>query len=164
METLMNEAWAITDDNAAEWALAKIRENNAERDRLIAVCNNQIDFYITKKTDYVHKCDTDNAFLESALHAYFETVPHKATKTQESYKLPSGTLKLKTPAPEWKHDDEKLMAAYPDFVENTPKLKWGDLKKRLTDVGNGAVIDPETGEVVQGVVIEARDPQFVVEV
>lgn len=163
METLMNEAWAVTDDSSAEWALTKIRENNAEKDRLIAVCNKQIDFYICKKAEYERRCELDNAFFEGSLHAYFESVPHKTAKTQETYKLPSGTLKLKLPDPEWKHKDELLMAAYPAFVESKPNLKWAELKKRLKAV-DGKVIDSETGEVVEAVTLEARDPKFVVEV
>ena len=34
--------FAITDDRSAEWALRKIREIYAERDRLVALCNLEI--------------------------------------------------------------------------------------------------------------------------
>ena len=46
-------------------------------------------------------------------------VPHKVTKTQESYALPSGKLVLKEQKPEWVHDDTQLL---PWVKANLPEM------------------------------------------
>jgi len=99
---------------------------------------------------------------------YFDTVPHKATKTQESYKLPSGVLKIKAQQPEYIHDDAALLAWAQEqkldgLVKIEPALKWAELKDRLTFNGEIAVYT-ETGEIVPGVKIVERAPVFKVEV
>ncbi len=60
-------------------------------------------------------------------------------------------------------DEEALITAYPAFVERKPTLKWGELKKQLTIV-DSKVVDTETGEIVQGVSLEAVPSKFIVEV
>ena len=94
---------------------------------------------------------------------YFATVEHAATKTQETYRLPTGKLKMKLAFERMVPDEESLITDFPNFTERTPTLKWGELKKRLQIV-DGKVIDTETGEIVQGVSVEMAPPKFIVEV
>ena len=74
----------------------------------------------------------------SYLLEYFETIDEKfkkKTKTQEKYRLPSGSIIKKYPAPEYKRDEQKLAVwlmkndLY-DYVavETVCKPKWGDFK------------------------------------
>ena len=94
---------------------------------------------------------------------YFDTVEHKATKTQETYKLPTGRLKMKLAGETMVPDKEILALLYPDLVVQKPDFQWGELKKRLSIV-DGKVIDTETGEFVEAVAVEAVPPKFIVEV
>lgn len=157
------ERWMIADDRDAEWALTKIRERNAERDRIVSTCQAMAREYEAKARDEQEKAQMANSYLEFALREYFGKVPHKATKTQESYRLPGGTLKLKQQAPELKRDDTALMEAYPEFVLTTRRLQWAELKKRLEITGEAA-IDRETGEIIGAITVIPREPEFIVEV
>lgn len=163
MSELMNiesEGFVIDTDSKAEWALKKIAEARSDRDRWVAWYQQKIK-EITEQTDY----DTMN--LERMLAEYFAYVPHKKTKTQESYSLPCGKLILKTQNPEFKRDDSTVIEwlkanQYNNFIKVEEKLSWADLKA-ATAVFEGHIVT-EDGEIVPGVEVIERDAKFVVEV
>jgi phage host-nuclease inhibitor protein Gam len=163
-----SEGFVVDSDQKAEWALRKIREHRADANRMAIVCNAEIERYEQIRKEASDKCARDCAYLESLLHAYFVTVPHKATKTQESYKLPTGALKQKIREPEYVRTDAEILAwlneqGMSDYIEVKTSPKWADLKKVIAANGE-AVIYPETGEIIPGVKIVERDPVFMVEV
>jgi len=163
-----SEGFVVDSDQKAEWALRKIREHRADASRMAMVCDAEIERYGQIKKDAAEKCERNCSYLESLLYDYFATVPHKATKTQELYKLPTGVLKKKIREPEYVRADAEILAwlneqGMKDYVEVKPSLKWAELKKVITANGEAAVY-PETGEIVPGVKIVERDPVFVVEV
>jgi hypothetical protein len=83
-------------------------------------------------------------FMTAQLEAYFDSVPHKVTKTQESYQLPGAKLVRKQQAPEFVKDDAALVSylkkAAPECVETIEKPRWGEYKKRC-GLLDGAVVD-----------------------
>ena len=141
-------AWRITDDGCADWACRKIAEEKvaaAER-----------------------RFQNGTRFLTGKLAEYFETVPHKTTKTKASYRLLSGTLTRKFGGTTMKQDDEKLVqflknSGQLEFIKTEEKPRWGDFKKRLEIMG-GSVVDKETGEIVEGVTVETKPDTFTVDV
>jgi hypothetical protein len=154
------EGFVIDTDAKAEWALQKIREARADRDRWVKWYREKID-EITEQTDF----DTMN--LERMLAEYFATVPHKVTKTQESYKLPGGKLVMKTQNPEFKRDDKAIIDwvkanGMPQFVKVKEELAWQELKD-ATAVFEGHIVT-EDGEIIPGVEVVNRDAKFIVEV
>lgn len=168
-----NELFVIDNDQRAEWALQKISEIDRECDRLVAVCDKQIEMYISSKTTYKDKRDRDRGGLVALLQDYFSTVKSKATKIQATYKLPSGKLVQKLEKADFVKDEDKLIETLKDtvFVENVPKLKWGEYKKSLkiltSEDENGNVINlvvNTDGEVVEHVGVEIKPATFDVEV
>ena len=159
----MEETFVIDNDVKAEWALRRIRERAAERDRILETSWEIIESYKAVIQTESDRAADEIAGLEGLLMQYFATVEHGATKTQETYRLPTGKLKMKLAFERMLPDEETLIIAFPDFTERKPTLKWGELKKRLRIV-DGKAIDTETGEIVQGVSIEAVPPKFIVEV
>ena len=162
------DGFVIDTDQKAEWALGKIKEHRAEADRMAAVCDAEIERYGQIKQEAIDKAAKDSGYLEALLFAYFATVPHKATKTQETYKLPSGTLKQKSREPDYVRDDAKIIEwlkeqELKDYIKEEPSLKWGELKKSITANEEQAVY-AETGEVIPGVKVVEREPVFLVEV
>jgi phage host-nuclease inhibitor protein Gam len=154
------EGFVIDTDAKAEWALQKIREARTDRDRWVKWYKEKID-EITAQTDF----DTMN--LERMLAEYFATVPHKVTKTQESYKLPGGKLVMKTQNPEFKRDDKAIIDwvkanGMPQFVKVKEELAWQELKD-ATAVFEGHIVT-EDGEIIPGVEVVNRDAKFIVEV
>lgn len=157
----MEDTFKITNDKTADWAITQIHEAENERDRLLALAEDQIKDLTNKIEELKIKCDNETAFLRSCLAEYFETVKCKETKTQKSYKLISGTLVYKKPSTKINHNDEKLIKALDgtEFVEIKKSLKWGEYKKNLI-VSDNDVIDTTTGEVIEGCTVEDVPASF----
>lgn len=166
-EKVLKDTFIIDNDNKAEWAINKIKEEQKERDRLIAVCEEKIQEYQEKIEKFKKQYENNTSYLISCLNQYFNTVEKKKTKTQETYQLPSGKLKLKYPSPEIKRDNEKLLKWLKNnkmtyFVDIKESPKWGELKKTISLAGDKYVT--EDGEIVEGVTAVDRPPVFEVEV
>lgn len=158
----------ITDDRCADWAVRKIAEERAEYDRLKALADEQISRITEKVEAAKRRMENGTAYLTSCLADFFRTVPHKATKTTEKYRLLSGTLTLKKGGIKTVQDDEKLVAwlkanGYDDLVKVEESAKWGELKKRLAFTGEIAAI-ADTGEIVDGVTAYMAPDTFSVDV
>lgn len=162
--------WQIIDDGQADWAIDKIRAFKAEYARKEMVAKNkiaQVEAWLKKQQD---ETDRQVTFFEEKLREYFLNIPEKnlkTTKTQKQYKLPSGTLKIKYKGPEIVRDDEKLLAWVkqnnPKFVKVKESVDWAGLKE-LTKIVSEKVIDIQTGEVIDGIEVKERTPEFIVEV
>jgi len=155
-----NEDFVIDTDAKAEWALKKIAEARADRDAWVK-------WYEDKIAEIKAQTDFNTMNLERLLAEYFATVPHKKTKTQESYPLKSGKLILKTQNPEYKRDDKTVIDWLKQnnggqFIKVKEELSWADLKGATAVLDNHIVtID---GEIVPGVEVIEREPKFIVEV
>lgn len=157
----MEEIFRIDNDKTADWAITQIKEAEEERDRLITLAQDQISDLQDRIEALKTKCDNDTAYLKSLLGEYFRTVPHKETKTQETYKLLSGTLVFKKPSIKINHNDDDLVKSLDgtEFVEIKKSLKWSDYKKNLVVVGDD-VMDTNTGEIVIGCTVEEVPASF----
>lgn len=160
--------WRIADDACADWAVCKIAEERAELNRIKALADEQISRIMDKVEAAEKRYQNGTAFLTSKLAEYFQTVPHKKTKTKHSYRLLSGTLSMKIGGVTMKQNDEKLLeylrsSGNEDLIQTTEKPKWGEFKKRLEIVG-GVVIDQNTGEIVEAVEVITKPDTFSVDV
>ena len=162
------EGWVCDSDAKAEWAMKKIREARADRDRMVAWYKKAIET-IEKQTDF----NTMN--LEKMLFEYFQTVPHRKTKTQERYSFPGGKLYLKTQNPEYKRDEKTVIAWLKEnggeqFVKVKEELDWSALKDASGVVDGKLVAGEKVNEdgeiipiIVPGVEVVEREAKFVVE-
>ena len=150
--------FTITDDIKADWALKKIAEERKEFERLKAIAEQQMEEIELKIKHLEETTERKTAFLRGCLAQYFETVPHKATKTQETYKLLSGSLVFKLPSQKMVKDDEKLLEYFKqnnmnEYIKTKETPAWAEFKKNLSIVDD-KVIDTSTGEVVEVVKVE----------
>ena len=167
IEEDVQEGFSINNDKTAEWALKVIAEENAETQRYINVCETWVAEYSMKAQKAREKLEGKTAYLRQQLQEYFVTVPHKATKTQETYKLPSGTLKRKFGTPEFVRDETLLVAwlknnGYEDKVKVKETADWAEFKKLVTQSDNKVVTTD--GEIVDGVTLLERPDSFEIEV
>ena len=152
-----NAGFQITDDNMAEWAVQKIKEAQSDTEKWKAHFDAQFEA-IQKSNE-----GTINA-MKSFLGHYFTKVPHRKTKTQEKYELPSATLIRKKQNPEYKSDNEALLA-YLDNNHRTDLIcikrepAWDAIKKTAVVQGE-TLVDADTGEVISGVRVIARPDVF----
>ena len=169
-ETPVRERFTVDNDMKAEWVLNKIRHIRADQKKEIDEIKRQMKFY-EDRIAAVDKCaDEDVAWFESMLTPYFaermESGFTKYTKTQISYKLPTGKLVLKKQAPEYERKDDELLpwlkANRPDLVKVTESANWAELKKSVRI--NGENVVTADGEVIPGVKVTVREDKFEVEV
>ena len=157
--------WRISDDGCADWALKKIKAEKDELDRITALAEAEVARLKEQVENAQRRYDQNTRFLTSMLADFFETVPHKKTKTgTESYRLLNGQLVKKPAAAKMQPDDEKLVAwlresGREDLIKVETKAMWGDLKKQISLVGTIAMIE-ETGEIVEGIDIVEVPPAF----
>lgn len=161
--------FSIVSDLQAEWALKKIKKAAEERDRLVELANKEIEELTKQIEAFEQRYKSDTGFLQSKLFEYFTKVEHKETKTQETYKLLSGSLVLKKPTQKMVKNDEKLaefLEEYaPEYIEVVKKPKWGEFKKELS-IQDGKVINNQTGEVIpdDAVTLEDVSGEFTVKI
>jgi phage host-nuclease inhibitor protein Gam len=178
-----NGEFIIDTDEKAEWALKKIAQEKLECERMKAVCEQMIETYKRKVEDAQTRFESKTSYLKGMLQRYIETVKTKDSKTQKTYALPSGKLKIKFQKPDFTRDDETLTKwlkknGYNDFIKTEEKIQWGEFKK-VIDIKKDAIVDEETGELidytpfyvidtkgnkVDGITVVERDPVFEVEV
>ena len=156
----------VDDDQKAEWCIRKIAEAKKEM-------MDWIEFYVAQTDKVKDKCERRIQFFEYKLMQYFGSVPHKETKTQESYQLPSGKLVLKKPAIAYEHDDEQLLPWLKqndrgNFIKTKESVDWASLKKALLEdktidyAWHGLVTDD--GEIIPGITVVEKPEEFKVEV
>ncbi|MDQ2087182.1 host-nuclease inhibitor Gam family protein [Herbivorax sp. ANBcel31] len=161
------DEFIIDDDKKAEWALRKIAEERAEAQRYVNVCKSMILDYEEKIRKEEEKLSKKTSYLEFKLQQYFQSVEHKSTKTQKTYKLPSGTLRLKNQQAEFKRDEEKIINWLKEnkllnFIKVKEKPDWVELKRKIKVSGDRAV--SEDGQIIDGIEVIEKPPVFEVEI
>ena len=159
------DEFRIDSDVKAEWAVRKLRDMRAERDRLVDTMRAVMDEYAKRIAEEEEKYERRAVRMRNMLEDYFESVPHKVTKTQESYQLPSGRLVLKAMEPEFRRDEAALVdwlkaGEMDSCIETRTAVKWGDPKKNTTVMPDGKVVYNATGEVIDGVTAVSRPAEF----
>lgn len=143
-----DKEFRIDSDKGAEWALTKIKEAKAEREKWEAFYNAKLEAV---------RAETQNTidFMTYHLQQYFNTQEHRVTKTGiHKYSLPSGELVMKPAAVDYEKDETKMLAwckvNLPNAVKVTEKAAWADIKAYIK----------ETGEIPDGVTVVMTEPAF----
>ena len=164
-DLLATDDWACDSDEKAEWCLYMIRKANESIKSWEEHYNQQMERIRQREQ---RKIDRMNLYLRKYLMALRERGLTKATKTADSYALPSGTLKIKRGTWDYQRDPEALvnwleLEELGEFVKIKKEPKWGDLKKLTVTMDNGDVAMKDSGEIVQGVRAVMKPDEFVIE-
>ena len=170
--------FVVDSDKKAEWCLNKIRAAEVEKKNWKA-------FYDERYKQICREMDATIERMKFYLESYFRTVPHKRTKTQESYQLPSGKLVMKKVAYDFDTTDPAFLEwlkknKMTEYIKVEESTRWGEFKKFLLKDEDGnfeRMPDPDTkegdpvwrpvtqdGEIVPGVVVSVKQNEFRVEV
>lgn len=167
-ERATQERFVIDSPEKADWALRKLAQIRRRR----AEAQAQADRYIQPVMAWLQaefaKCDRDEQFFLTLLQEYHERTLAADPKAK-TIKRPFGTLKLRAAQPAWERDDEALVRwleerGKADLIKREPR--WGELKARFAAqevAGEVRLVDPETGEIVEGVVGRPQPPRFSVD-
>lgn len=159
VEQMERNGWSIEDDQAAEWALQKIKDAQADCDRWER-------YYAAMAEKARNNAQHTIEYMRGRLQEYFQKVPHKRAKTQEKYSLPSGDLIMKTPKLEYVPDYDKLVewlkenGLADEYVKRTETPAWGEYKKRLDVDDAGEVYDKQTGRLCTAVTHRMTESKF----
>ena len=160
MYELENPGFTVTDDATAQWCLEKIREAEADRAKWKS-------HYAAQMEKVNREVDGTVAFFTARLEEYFDSVPHKASKTMESYTLPGGKLVRKRQQPQYETNDEALVPWLETNMAQLVKIKksadWAALKKLCSVTPDGKHVATEDGEIIPGVTVTQRPDIFKVE-
>lgn len=162
------EAFIIDTDAKAEWAARRVRDTEKEWERLDMAAREMIRYYEDRRLDMRLEYEAKTDHLSHQLESYFETVPRKATKTQETYALPGYKLKRKRQQPTFTRDNDKLLSWARDAIGSGILVRvkeepaW-DMIKASCIVEGEALVFEETGEIVPGVRVVERPPVFTIE-
>lgn len=159
------EKFVISDDKAAEWALKKIKAATAERDRLMALINEERRELDEKEADVIKTFDNDTSYLKHLLCEYMRGVECKSTKTQDTYSLLSGKLVRKHESKKLKCNDDALKtwlenAGYREYLNVTVKPKWAEVKKLCVLDDESGIVTFNGGEIIDGVEVVTEDESF----
>jgi len=147
---------AILDDASAGMLMHRIKDANEEYDRMES-------WYKVQLKRMKEKRDATIAWAKGCLRSYFDLVPKKATKTQQSYQMMSGKLVLKQPGPEFDVNDDVVIPwlkanGLEQYIKTKETVNWVELKKVVKVAGTG--VSTEDGEIVPGITVTEREPEF----
>lgn len=144
----MNDTFRIENDKQAEWALGKIAEAKADREKWENFYNAKLDAIRLDAQDTID-------YMTELLRQYFGTQECKVTKTGiRKYSLPSGELVLKPAGIDYERDEAVMLAwceaHLPEAVKVTRKVGWSEVKTYIK----------QTGEIPEGVTVFETEPVF----
>lgn len=139
------EAYEITSMEEALLTFEQIFDEQAKVKNLQDKIKRTKEFYENQIKHEQFKIEN----LKNALLAYYER--QKQVNPKAKIKSPFGNFVSHKEKLDFELDEDKLIKKYngTDLVKTTSTLYKGDLKKRLSVIGD-KVIDTETGEVVDG--------------
>ncbi len=159
-EEQLEEDLMILDDTSAVMMLSRIREAEEEYERMTAWYTRQIEMFREKR-------DRTVACAENSLRVYFDMVPKKTTRTQQTYQLPGAVLTLKKQEPDYDRKDEEVIAwlrknKQEKFIKVKETVDWAGLKKTLKLTPDGTGMATEEGEIIPGIKAVPKEDKFTV--
>lgn len=146
------EAFKVDNSVKADWAMKKIRDLQRQIDDINKRAEIEKQNIFEWQIKEVDKLSKDQDYFKSLLDEYAMSNADKNGKFK--FSSPYGKISI-VHRKQWKKDTDELLKAFKgtSYVEETPKLKWGELKKQI-EVVDGKPVFKETGEIVDGVTVE----------
>lgn len=163
------DVWKVKDDTVADWCLDKIRTSKSEYLRFEKVVSAKVKELQDALSKEKQRFDSESDFFKGKLFEYFNSIPKKKkTKTQESYKLPSGRLVKKYKKPKYVRQDDEIVLwleknDMKDYIKIKKTADWGELKKGTARAGKQVVLK-DTGEIIKGITVIDQPEEFKIEI
>ena len=158
--------YKVTDDKGANWALRKLKELKAKREEKEEQAKEYIRDIEVWLEEECNSIDSDINYFEGLLTEYATEIKEQDPKLK-THKLPFGKLQFRKQRPKWVYDDYLLVKSVEgvgldDLIKVTKSVSKSNLKKMVEVVGN-RVVNKETGEIIEGVIIEERGEKFTID-
>lgn len=166
-EEQVNEGFQIDNDQTANWALRKIKQHQQQIKN-----NNELAQAEIEKIESWNQQENDKA--QQSIDYFQGLLAQYAIKKREedpkfkSQKLPHGNIGFRKKPAKWNYQDDVLLETLKknqltDFIKIKEQLDKSSIKKAF-QVSDGKVINPDTGEVIEGVTVEEQGEDFQVKV
>jgi len=160
------ERFTITDDGAATWAmrkLAALRDKQREFQRIADNETARISEWLDQMT---RNLDGDMKFFEGLLIQY--AMREREENGRKSVVLPHGSVKSRASSDKARVTDAEAFIKWaqnsaPELLRTKVEPAQSEINAKVTLTDDGIVVIAESGEVVQGVVIEKGSISFNVE-
>ena len=174
-DTDQEERFKIENDGQTDWALEKIidlKEKQKENEELAEERKAPLEKKIAKIEAWQ---DRQNEKLQDNIEYFEGLLTEYGMKLKEddedikTHSLPFGKLKFRKQRPKWKYHDSMLLlnslkkADRDDLIKIKESVDKRELKKQVEVAGN-QVVNPETGEVIEGVEVQERGEKFSIDV
>ena len=151
-----DDRFIIDTDDKADWALRKIKEAENEIEKVEYFAESQIrqvENWKAKETDKHHESID---YFQSLLAEYLQN-KRKEDPKLKSITLPTGNVGFRKRQPKWVYNDDVLLKALEnenmnDLIRVKKEVNKKAIKKEFKVV-DGNVINPETGQVIEGIQI-----------
>lgn len=162
---LINDAerFVVDDQNKANWALRKIKEMQKEIDEAEEFVQEE-----TRRNNEWLKSIKSNKQADidhftNLLMGYAVTLSKDDPKFK-SLNLPSGRFGFRKQQPKWEYDNEKAVeslkrAGLSDFIRVKEEPNKADIKRGF-HVTNGQAVNPDTGEIIEGITVTEQEDSF----
>lgn len=163
----VNEGFKVEDDQQANWCLRKIKDITQQIQNNSELAQAEIEKIESWEQQEKEKLQQSIDYFQGLLAQYAVKKREEDPKFK-SQKLPHGRIKFVKQQPKWNYDDNKLLETLKqnnltDFIKIKEQPDKAQIKKAF-EVAKGKVINPDTGEFVEGITVEEREESFKVEV
>ncbi|MGX5377603.1 host-nuclease inhibitor Gam family protein [Ligilactobacillus sp. LYQ135] len=150
-----DERFVVDDPSKADWALRKLSDVRKQINEIKQRAEVEKKRILDWETTELQKLGESEEYFESLLNEFMNA--NLVDDPKFKFSSPYGKISV-SHRKKWTHDDKQLIKKFEgtDFVTNTPKLRWGDLKKQMKVV-NGKAVLKETGELVDGIVVDETE-------
>ncbi|MEF3330601.1 host-nuclease inhibitor Gam family protein [Oceanobacillus oncorhynchi] len=166
-EQTERESFVVDTDEKANWALRKIKQAQQKQIEANALATEEQDKIEAWYQSEREKAQRDIDYFQGMLAHYAVKKREKDPKFK-SQKLPNGRIKFVKKQPKFNYKDESVVkyleeSEREDLLKVTKEPKKAEIKKAFV-IKEDKLIDPDTGEVVDGVTVEHLEDEFKVEV
>jgi phage host-nuclease inhibitor protein Gam len=160
------EGFAIDSEEKVNWVLRKIKSLQDRKQANIQLAEAEISKIDAWLEGVNEQLDNDLEHFRSLLVAYADKQRAENPKFK-SLKLPNGKISFRKQQTKWSYDDTALLASlkqlgYTDLIRTKEETNKAEIKKRF-QIADGKVVDPETGELVEGISVEERPDELKIE-
>lgn len=167
-ETPPSDRFRIRDISALNWALRKLAALDRQEAEINELARQEVERIEEWRKKRLESVARSREYLTFLIEEYARE--QRALDPKWKASTPYGRVSFRRQQPKWHWKDDQVLvdwlerAGYTDMVRVKKEPEKAVLKKRFSLADDGRVIDPETGEVVPGVVVEEQGEKLVVEV
>lgn len=149
-----DDRFVIDSEEKADWALRKIKEAENKIEEIEEFAEHQIRQIENWKAKQTGKHHESIDYFQSLLAEYLNN-KRKEDPEIKSITLPTGNVGFRKRQPKWIYNDEVLLESLEsenmnDLIRVKKEINKKTIRKEFKVV-NGNVINPETGQVIEGI-------------